>query len=62
MRNVSVDLQEIIVKNQCTPTSAFLFLMGENNELYPIQSKSKEKTGRRLRNTSNFKSDGQTLG
>lgn len=61
MRDLGIELQTIIDKQHCTPTYAFLLLLGEDY-VHSIQSKSKEKTCRRLRDTGNIQSNRQTMG
>lgn len=57
MRDISVVLNNIMRINNCSPVCALFMLTekGENSELCKLQSKSSEKVGGRLCNTSNLK-------
>lgn len=56
MQDIGYMLNYIMRKNNCSPTRAFLLLTeGDANGIRELQSESKEKTGRRLRNTGNIK-------
>lgn len=59
MRDISSALNNIMQKEQCSSIYAFFLLTektkdGENDGIRELQSKSSEKTGRRLRNTGYF--------
>ncbi len=58
MTDISSALTVIMQDKQCSPIYALFLLsekrVGENNGLHKLQSESKKKTGRRLRDKSNF--------
>lgn len=59
MRDISSALNNIMRTEQCSSIYAFFLLTektkdGENDGIRELQSKSSEKTGRRLRNTGYF--------
>ena len=62
MKDIGLDLQETMKKNQCSPIYAFLLLEGKQDGIHIYKSQSAKQPNGRLRDTGNQFNNGKGLG